>query len=40
MLSRRSLLLLPLALDAAFINLAWASDFTDPPGGRFTCRTT
>jgi len=32
MLSRRSLLLLPLALEAAFINLAWASDFTDSAG--------
>jgi iron complex transport system substrate-binding protein len=32
MLSRRSLLLLPLALEAAFIKSAFASDFTDSAG--------
>ncbi|MGO8847757.1 MAG: iron ABC transporter substrate-binding protein [Methylocella sp.] len=32
MLSRRSLLLLPLALEAAFMEQAWASDFIDSAG--------
>jgi iron complex transport system substrate-binding protein len=32
MLSRRSLLLLPLALEAVFTEQAWASDFIDSAG--------
>src|SRR5208282_2175888 len=32
MLSRRSLLLFPLALEAAFMESAWASDFIDSAG--------
>jgi iron complex transport system substrate-binding protein len=32
MLSRRSLLLFPLALEAAFMESAWASDFIDSSG--------
>ena len=36
MLSRRSLLFFPLALEAAFLEPAFASDFiTTPPDGRF-----